>query len=438
MKIRTNKEAGTMLVAALVISAILGTALASYMGVVRSQHRSVARSMEWNRAIPIAEAGVEEAMAHLNHNTNRSASGWNLVGTNHTKIRTFGGARYEVTITTNFLRPVITAKAFVKVPMSTNVIKRGIRVACTNRAVAIKGMLAKGKMYFGGTVLADSFDSTDTNKSTGAMYDPAKKQANSYLGTNGKTVGAIEVNGSAQVYGSVATGPTGTIVATGGATVGDAAHVSGGGSGIQSGHSANDMNVFFPDVEVPFTSGYSTPIPLPVLGYPYGGTNYLYSLGDGTYQMSSLSMSAPGNNMVITGHAILYVTGNISISGHGFIYIAPGASLSLYVGGTTTSIAGKGLVNSGPAKSFKYMGLPTNTSVSFSGNGTFAGVIYAPHAALTLAGTGSNPLDFTGASTSSTVTMSGGFNFHYDESLANTTDALYIASSWDELPYTEL
>src|SRR5688572_11349834 len=191
MKIRTNTEAGTMLVAALVISAILGTALASYMGVVRSQHRSVARSMEWNRAIPIAEAGVEEAMAHLNHNTNRAASGWNLVGTNYTKFRNFGGARYEVTITTNFLRPVITAKAFVNVPMSTNVIKRGVRVACTNRNVAIKGMLAKGKMYFAGNVVADSFDSTDTNKSTGGLYDPAKKQANSYLGTNGKTVAAI-------------------------------------------------------------------------------------------------------------------------------------------------------------------------------------------------------------------------------------------------------
>jgi hypothetical protein len=438
MKIRTTKEAGGILVVALVASAIMGAALASYLGVVRGQHRSVARSMQWNAAIPIAEAGIEEAMTHLNYNTNRAASGWNLVGTNYVKHRVIAGARYEVSITTNFLRPVITAKAFVPVPMSTNLIKRGIRVACTNRNVAIKGMLAKGKMYFGGNVIADSFDSTDTNKSTGALYDPSKKQANSFVGTNAKTVAAVEVNGSVQLYGNVATGPTGTIVSTGGATVGDAAWLGSGSAGIQSGHSANDMNVFFPDVEVPFTGGYAIPIPLPVVGYPYGGTNYLYALGSGTYQMSSLTMSAPGDRMVITGHAILYVTGNISISGQGYIYIAPGASLSLYVGGTTTSIAGKGLVNSGPASAFKYMGLPTNTSVAFSGNGTFSGVIYAPHAALTLSGTGSNPLDFIGASTSSTVTMSGGFNFHYDESLANTTDALYIAASWDEIPYSEL
>lgn len=285
MKIRTNKEAGTMLVAALVISAIMGTALASYMGVVRSQHRSVARSMEWNRAIPIAEAGIEEAMAHLNHNTNRAASGWNLVGTNHTKIRTFGGARYEVTITTNFLRPVITAKAFVNVPMSTNVIKRGVRVACTNRAVAIKGMLARGKMYFGGDVIADSFDSTDTNKSTGGVYDASKKQANSFVGSNGNAAAVIEANGSVQLYGSAATGPTGTIVTGGGAKIGDAAWQASGSTGIQPGHSANDMNVFFPDVEVPFTSGYAVPSILAGLAALISGTNYTYALGNGTYQM---------------------------------------------------------------------------------------------------------------------------------------------------------
>src|SRR5687768_11565188 len=170
MKIRTSKEAGTMLLAALVVSGIMGAALASYMGVVRSQHRSVARSLAWNTAIPVAEAGVEEAMAHLNYNTNRGASGWTLVGTNYVKSRTNAAGRYVVTISTNHLRPVITSRAYVTAPLSTNVIERGVRVACTNRNVAIKGMLAKGKMTFSGDVIADSFDSTSTNASTGGAY----------------------------------------------------------------------------------------------------------------------------------------------------------------------------------------------------------------------------------------------------------------------------
>ena len=431
MKIRTTKEAGTIMVAALVISALMGAALASYMGLVRSQHRSVSRSLVWNSAIPIAEAGVEEAMAHLNYNTNRNSRGWTLVGTNYMKSRVMAGARYEVSISTNFLRPVIVSKAYIGVPNSTSIVTRAVRVACTNRNVAIKGMLAKGKIYFGGNVVADSFDSTLTNKSTGGLYDPAKKQDNGYVGSNGNAAAVIEAGGSVQLYGSVATGPTGTIVATGGTVVGDTAYVTAGTPGIQSGHSANDMNVFFPDVEVPFTSGYSIPLPLV---YLVGGTNYQYALGSGQYQLSSLTMSAPTHRMIVTGDAILYVTGNINISGQAYIYIQPGASLNLYCAGSTVSIAGKGLINpSMQAKNFKYFGLPSNTSLAFSGNSTLAGVIYAPHAALNLSGSGTTPLDFMGATTSSTVTMSGGFNFHYDESLANTTDALFIAASWDEI-----
>ena len=421
-----------MLVAALVVSAIMGAALASYMGMVRAQHRSVARSLVWNAAIPIAEAGIEEGMAHLNYNSNRNSRGWTLVGTNYTKSRVIAGARYEVSITTNFLRPVITAKSYIGVPNSTSIVSRAIRVACTNRNVAIKGMLAKGKIYFGGNVVADSFDSTSTNKSTGGQYDATKKQDNGYVGSNGNGAAIIEANGSVQLYGSAATGPTGTIVASGGAMVGDAAWQAAATPGIQPGHSANDMNVFFPDVEAPFTALSPFSIPTLVL-FPYGGTNYDYALGSGQYRMPSLTM-ASSTKMVVYGDAILYVTGNVSISGQAYIYIAPGASLNLYVSGATTSIAGKGIINpSAQAKNFKYFGLPTNTSVSFTGNATLAAVLYAPHAALTMSGGGSTILDFIGATTSSTVNLAGKFNFHYDESLANTTDAFYIAASWDEI-----
>ncbi len=421
----------------LVLGAIMGAALASYLGIVRSQHRAVARSVAWNTALPVAEAGVEEALAHLNFESNKVASGWVLVGTNYVKSRTntVAGTRYEVSISPDPLKPVITSKAYVNVPMSTNLIKRGVRVACTNRNTAIKGMLAKGSMNFGGNVVTDSFDSTDPTKSTGGTYDAAKKQANGYLGTNGKSAGVIRANGSVQLYGSVATGPTGTMNAIGGAKVGDTAWMAGGSSGVQPGHSADDMNVYFPDVQVPFTGGYSIPTVLSGLLSLIGGTNYTYSLGSGTYQMSSLDMSS-SKAMMITGDAILYVTGDVSLSGQAYIYIAPGASLNLYVGGST-SIGGKGVMNpSAQAKSFKYFGLPTNTSVKFSGNSTFAGVIYAPNADLTMSGGGSTDIDFVGASTTSTVTMSGGYKFHYDESLANTTDAFYVASSWDEIAPT--
>jgi hypothetical protein len=297
--------------------------------------------------------------------------------------------------------------------------------------------LAKGAIKFGGDVNADSFDSTDVTASTGGNYDPSKKHANGYIGTNGKGAGVINAGGSVSIYGSAATGPTGTVTSNGGAKVGDAAWQASGSTGIQPGHSSDDMNVYFPDVEKPFTGGYSIPSVLLGLLASIGGTNYTYALGDGTYQMSTLNLSSK-QALIVQGNAILYVTGDVSLSGQSYIYIQPGAKLQLYVGGQT-SIAGSGVSNpSGSAKAFQYFGLPTNTSVKFSGNGSFSGVIYAPAADLTMSGGGSGIIDFVGASTTATVTMSGGFNFHYDESLANTTDAFYVASSWDEMTPSEM
>jgi hypothetical protein len=298
-------------------------------------------------------------------------------------------------------------------------------------------MLAKGTVKFGGDVNADSFDSTDTTASTSGKYDPAKKKANGYIGTNGKGAGVINAGGSVSIYGSAATGPTGTVTSNGGAKIGDAAWQAGGTPGIQPGHSTDDMNVFFPDVEAPFTGGFSVPSVLSGLLGLLGGTNYTYALGTGTYQMSTLNMGG-SQAMLVNGDATLYVTGDVSLTGQSYIYIQPGASLKLYVAGQT-SIAGSGVINSTvQAKSFQYFGLPSNTSVKFSGNSTFVGVIYAPAADLTMSGGGSGIIDFVGASTTSTVTMSGGYNFHYDESLANTTDAFYIASSWDEMTPSEM
>ena len=61
-------------------------------------------------------------------------------------------------------------------------------------------------------------------------------------------------------------------------------------------------------------------------------------------------------------------------------------------------------------------------------------MIYAPNAAFTLNGGGNNAIDFVGASVSSTVTMNGHFNFHYDEALGRIGARRgYIITGWGEL-----
>jgi choice-of-anchor A domain-containing protein len=104
--------------------------------------------------------------------------------------------------------------------------------------------------------------------------------------------------------------------------------------------------------------------------------------------------------------------------------------------GATTSISGNGVVNdTAQAKNFAYYGLPSNTTINITGNGAFYGTIYAPQADFNLKGSGKTSVDdFTGASITKTTTMTGNFNFHYDENLIHlTTLGGYDAASWEEM-----
>jgi hypothetical protein len=88
----------------------------------------------------------------------------------------------------------------------------------------------------------------------------------------------------------------------------------------------------------------------------------------------------------------------------------------------------------GTAKSFQYFGLPTNTSLSWSGNANYIGTIYAPQATMTLGGGGNDDYDYQGACICKAITMNGHFNFHYDEDLKkNGPVGGFAVSSWQEL-----
>src|SRR5207253_8463910 len=50
-------------------------------------------------------------------------------------------------------------------------------------------------------IVVDSYDSTDPTKSTNGLYDPAKRQENGDIATDGQLIEA----GNAQIFGDVAT-----------------------------------------------------------------------------------------------------------------------------------------------------------------------------------------------------------------------------------------
>ncbi len=438
MKIRYHKlkfDRGSALAVTLLTSTILASMLGSYFYLVQAQCGSVVRSQRWNQALVVAEGGVEEAMAMLNSGVQEGNFGivgaWTSAGCgvfrNYTNKPTnkFGDSYYEVIITNGFAgaHPVILSSGYVPGPIGSPGLTRTIRVEARPRPTfPVKGPMIVVESFDakGGNVATDSFDSTQ------GAYDSAT------AGTNGDVVTlttdplSIEI-GNGTIKGMVRTPPGGTLGPDGTVTL---------LNGTIGGFEDNFLQTEFPDAVLPNVSAWFTPMS----GTAPDGLKYDNLLPSGNYQIADLT----GSVYVGQTNTVLYVTHSISIGSGGIkkgyalpqIHIAPGASLTIYMAGATASINGSGLVNdTGKASAFAYYGLPTNTRLDLTGNGAFYGTIYAPQAEFNLKGSGNTSADdFTGASITRTTTMTGNFNFHYDESLIYlTTLGGYDAGSWEEL-----
>jgi hypothetical protein len=444
-----RRQQGNVLLVTLLTCALVGFGLASYLVLVSSQNHSVMRSLAWNSAIPLVEAGAEEALTQLYYNgiTNLSANGWEATseyGGSYYKRRQLGDSYFEAFITPTD-PPVIHCHGYVPVPLQpgtfvgmilANVIggdtartpgyvKRRVRLTTRNDALFAKGLVAKGQINLNGNnVSTDSFDSEDPNYSDNGKYPAGaanrhKVKDKGDVATNSGLINSLDV-GNADIKGHVATGPGGTVAIGPNGAVGDKNWVESGRKGIQPGYVTDDMNVDFKPVQE-FNRSYTT---------PGGNSEYTYVLGTETYQLSSFS-----GKVLVEGKAVLHVTHSINFSGNDLIEIAPGGSLEIFMSGASASFAGNATWNeNGSALNLQYWGLPGNTSVSISGNGSFTGTIYAPSAHLTLNGGGKDNYDFVGASISQTVSMNGKVQFHYDEALERLgPDRGYVVNSWNEL-----
>src|SRR6185503_3568663 len=83
---------GHVLAMVLVVVTICAIALMSYLQLVNSQNRAVARSQGWNASVPVMEAGVEEALAHINANCDLglNVDGWVRIGNYYRMERSVG------------------------------------------------------------------------------------------------------------------------------------------------------------------------------------------------------------------------------------------------------------------------------------------------------------------------------------------------------------
>jgi hypothetical protein len=425
MKVASNlqrKEAGTVLAITLVFGAVVGVILLSYLELLQSRTKIRARSLAWNQAIPVLEQGIEEAFTHLHEDMVLSSNKWTVVGTNSTTVykrsRTNSDSSYFVVTISNatsypYNKPVIYSQGFVPAPYKQGFISPLVQVTVTNSITFTKAISAKASIDLNGQATVDSFDSSNTNYSTGGRYDPAKRRGNGNVATNSRGTPAIDA-GNGHIYGIADTGPGGSCSVTAGGTIGDLNWTSG----IEPGYTNDDMNVSYPDVRLPDMTGWSA-LSSGIYG-PYLGsmTNFLlvaYMLGNQNYICNASFTMNGGDVMVVNGTASLYVDGTFKMNS-GTIYIAPGAKLNLYVNGSSTTFAGGGVVNdSGLAANFSYYGTTNNTTVKYTGNSVFTATLYAPEADFTLTGGGT----FVGAViVNSFTSKSSGAAMHYDESLS--------------------
>ena len=265
----------------IVITGLVGFVLAAYLTLLNTQNTNTVRSQAWNSTIPVIEAGVEDALTHLNAHgsSNLFCDNWNQSGSVYWIQRSVGSSYYIVTIS-NFsvgvtnTAPVIESRGYVSAPVllssssqgplladavgSTTArayLSRGVRIATSRSQLFVKGLVAKDSINMNGNnVTTDSFISNDPNYSTNGLYDPTKHRAHGDVAVNSSILNSLSV-GNANIYGTASTGPNGSVAIGPNGHIGDL----NWGNGEEPGYVRNDMNVSFPDVAVPFNGGAFTP-----------------------------------------------------------------------------------------------------------------------------------------------------------------------------------
>lgn len=411
----TQRNQGNTLVLTLLMSLTIGTVLASYLGLIGSRYKVAVRSQSWNAAIPVLEAGIEEALTHLQDDPNQpGVNGWTQGTISgqpvYWKQRNFTDGSYFLVNIYNAISasPSIYSTGFVPSPLSSSsYISRTARITGSNPPLISFAFAAVDSIQLNGNGLAsDSFNSSKPALSTNGQYDSSKTSTN---GNVGSVYGPVSF-GNHNIAGSLYLGPSASTTVS---------------SGQVSGSTYTDFNVSFPDVVLPATAW------LPAVTTTIGGTTLYDFTISGDYYISGSSdiQVEAGVTVRLRVDSTSFSPANIHIvSTNG-----TSGTLTVYQVAGSASMSGNNTVDSGRARNFWYYGLPGVTSVTYGGNSSSIGVIYAPEADLTLNGGGNNN-GLIGASITKSITMNGHYNFHFDEDLLTVGPTRgFVVSSWQEL-----
>jgi hypothetical protein len=442
------------------MTALFAIILGSYLTMVEGQADSVARSQCYDTAIPVAEAGVEEAMSLINKyggattwTNNLTSDGWSAMTSSNTTTKSnlvFGANYYQVTISNSpGGTPTIMSAGVVpfiqhawgaqntpgaSYASSTVALVRTLQIQTTLTPQLGAALEAKGDITFNNGANVDSFNSANLSLSSNGQYNVNLRDDKATVATDGNVVSSILGSGNVNIRGYVNTGPGGTIGASGNVSIGDMSWVNGGTNGVEPSRSNDDFNVTFPDVAAPTATFVQSPSPGVVAGTNYAMVfegNQYWGSSNVMYQ-TSVQLTNQTKAIVTDGSVVLYVpSGSIlSLSGQAYIYVAPGSSLAIYCGASSAHLSGQGIIGATNAANVSFYGLPTCTSIHTSGSSGYVGTIYAPEANFT----GFGNAAYVGALMANSFTFNGTPAIHYDENLGLAGPSTgFVANNWREV-----
>jgi len=454
----SHSQRGSALISAAVASCVLGIIAAGLLSYLSNEYNFNFRSRAWNQALHLAESGVEIGFSEINNQYYRggfsvgfqSSRGWSLSSNVYSKVvsnltDTTGNIVGTVSIKMtgiSGINPIATAISTVATRPRGPTISRAVRATLYSSSMFPVGMLAKNKIDMNGNnISVDSYNSLTNYAFLGSLAystNSTYRNANGNIASNGSVTNSFSI-GNADIYGVLYTGPGGTasIGANGsvGPTFTSASRATSVSAAESQGYVSHDFNVDVADVTLPAGAG----------SWGSGGIsgNAISKdtlLGTGDYKVTGISLTSNDRKdtlEIATNSTVrIYVTGDVRLSGLSQIIIDPGATLQVYIAGTTVQLTGNGIINnSGKPIQNQWYGLPTSTSWSYTGNANWTGVIYAPQATVSFKGGGANG-DASGAVVGNNVVMAGITKFHYDESLrASDTGAGFAVVTWIELRY---
>jgi hypothetical protein len=441
---------GSVLIVAMIISAVISVSLVSYLQMSRTSLEISNGAFYRNAAMNLAENGLEEAMYAINKTVADSSYSWSEHGWDTAYPVPVGDARRRLpseSTTYNFdqnVTGIVRVYVFGYNSSAPRAVARSIITLSTGQTIQkwveirlrkssrfANGLVAKDSIRFSGSnASVDSWHSKKnddgTPRTTPVSYSSAVDHDKGSIGSISIGVDAVLVQ-NADIWGYAATG-------------GALPNVGANGLIGPFGTPANTMDMSrvstnfttsFDPVGPPANGGdiigdISTNLNLPRAADTLTDGKYYYTVGQIAYNNKTLAIkkktpTSPAVHVVIT---LTNPTTSINIGGgSGALNIESGSQLELYAPGDIR-IAGQGIMNGGTTagtanlpESLLIWGTKTSgvQDIQIAGNGALSAVVYAPQGSVKINGNG----DVCGSVVANDITLVGNAAFHYDESLGD-------------------